>query len=267
MYIDSHCHIHFSALSRRLAEVFSNMKKNDVSHALVVSISLDDIPDVLRLAEEHAHLYAAVGVHPADKKSRQPDVDTLVEYARHPKVVAIGETGLDYHHVKGDRKWQFERFRTQIRASRACGKPLVIHAREAAEDVIRILKEEKAGTDAGGFGGVMHCFNETLPVARAAMDMGFYISFSGVVTYPNARELQHVARLIPMNRLLIETDSPYLAPQSIRGKQNEPAYVTEVAAQLARIKSVSVARIAEASSHNFFRLFGLSAQTEAKNAV
>lgn len=258
MYVDSHCHIHFPALSRRLDEVLAAMKKNSVSHALVVSISLDDIPDVLRLAEQYPHLYAAVGVHPANQKSRQPDVETLVEYARHPKVVAIGETGLDYHHVKGDREWQFERFRIQIRASRACGKPLVIHAREAADDVIRVLKEEKAGTDAGGFGGIMHCFNETLPVARAAMDMGFYISFSGVVTYPNARELQHVARLIPMDRLLIETDSPYLAPQSIRGKQNEPAYVTEVAAQLARIKGVSVARIAEASSRNFFRLFGLS---------
>lgn len=266
MYVDSHCHIHFPAFSGRIAEVLSGMKKNGVSHALIVSISLDDIPDVLRLAEQYPHLYAAVGVHPASQKSRQPDVETLVEYARHPKVVAIGETGLDYHHVKGDRKWQFERFRIQIRASRACGKPLVIHAREAADDVIRILKEEKAGTDTGGFGGIMHCFNETLPVARAAMDMGFYISFSGVVTYPNARELQHVARLIPMDRLLIETDSPYLAPQSIRGKQNEPAYVTEVAAQLARIKGVSAARIAEASSRNFFRLFGLSEENVSGKA-
>lgn len=257
MYIDSHCHIHFPALFGRIAEVLSGMKKNGVSHALVVSISLDDIPDVLRLVEQYPHLYAAVGVHPANPKSRQPDVETLVEYARHPKVVAIGETGLDYHHVKGDRKWQFERFRTQIQASRVCGKPLIIHAREAADDVIRILQEEKAGTNAGGFGGIMHCFNETLPVAKAAMDMGFYISFSGVVTYPNARELQHVARLIPIDRLLIETDSPYLAPQSIRGRQNEPAYVTEVAAQLARIKGVPVARIAEASSRNFFRLFGI----------
>ncbi|MDR0933797.1 MAG: TatD family hydrolase, partial [Burkholderiaceae bacterium] len=198
MYIDSHCHIHFPALAKRLPEVLSNMKKNSVSHALVVSISLNDIPDVLRLAERHEHLYAAVGVHPGRKESKQPDVKTLVEYAKHPKVVAIGETGLDYFHVKGDREWQFERFRTHIRASRECGKPLIIHAREAADDVIKVLREEGAGTNAGGFGGIMHCFNETMPIARAAMEMGFYISFSGVVTYPNARELQHVARLIPL---------------------------------------------------------------------
>jgi TatD DNase family protein len=184
-------------------------------------------------------------------------VKTLVEYAKHPKVIAIGETGLDYHHVKGERDWQFERFRTHIHASRECGKPLIIHAREAADDVIRVLKEEGAGTDNGGFGGIMHCFNETMPIAKAAMEMGFYISFSGVVTYPNARELQHVARLIPLNRLLIETDSPYLSPQSIRGKQNEPAYVAEVAEQLAKIKGVPVARIARESAQNFFRLFGL----------
>ncbi len=260
MYVDSHCHIHFPALAKRLPEVLSNMKKRGVSHALVVSISLNDIPDVLRLVEKHDNLYAAVGVHPARKENKQPDVKTLVEYARHPKVVAIGETGLDYHHVKGDRDWQFERFRTQIRAAKECGKPLIIHARKAADDVIRVLQEEGAGTDAGGFGGIMHCFNETMPIAKAAMDMGFYISFSGVLTYPNARELHHVARLIPLNRILIETDAPYLAPQSIRGKQNEPAYVTDVAEQLAKIKGISVARIAKESKQNFFRLFNLKEQ-------
>ncbi|NLC24865.1 TatD family hydrolase [Oxalobacter vibrioformis] len=266
MYVDSHCHIHFPALAKRLPEVLSNMKKNSVSHALVVSISLNDIPDVLKLCEQHDNLYAAVGVHPGRKENKQPDVKTLVEYAKHPKVVAIGETGLDYHHVKGDRDWQFERFRIQIRASRECGKPLIIHAREAADDVIRVLKEEGAGTDAGGYGGIMHCFNETMPIAKAAMEMGFYISFSGVITYPNARELQHVARLIPLNRILIETDAPYLSPQSIRGKQNEPAYVSEVAAQLAKIKGVPVARIARESAQNFFRLFGLTHLLEAEKA-
>lgn len=265
MYVDSHCHIHFPALAKRLPEVLSNMKKKGVSHALVVSISLDDIPDVIRLAEQNPQLYAAVGVHPGRKESRQPDVKTLVEYASHPKVVAIGETGLDYYHVKGDRDWQLERFRIHIEASRQCRKPLIIHAREAADDVIKILKEEGAGTDAGGYGGIMHCFNETMPIAKAAMDMGFYISFSGVITYPNARELQHIARLIPLNRLLIETDAPYLSPQSIRGKQNEPAYVTEVAAQLAKIKGIPVARVAKESTQNFFRLFDLTSLLETES--
>lgn len=260
MFVDSHCHIHFPSLAKRLPEVLSNMQKQKVSHALVVSISLNDIPSVLELAEQYDFLYAAVGVHPADQKSQQPDVKTLVQYAKHPKVVAIGETGLDYYHVKGERDWQFERFRTQIRASRECGKPLIIHSRQAADDVIRVLQEEKAGIHDGGFGGIMHCFSETMPIAKAAMEMGFYISFSGVVTYPNARELQHVARLIPLNKILIETDSPYLAPQSKRGKQNEPANVVEVAEQLAKIKGIPVARIARESTRNFFTLFKLQEQ-------
>lgn len=257
MYVDSHCHIHFPALAKRLPQVLQNMEKAGVSHALCVSISLNDIPAVLELAEKYDNIHAAVGVHPGRKDTPEPDVKTLVELAKHPKVVAIGETGLDYHHVKGDRKWQENRFRVHIRAAKECGKPLIIHAREAADDVLNILKEEGAGTDAGGYGGIMHCFVETLENAKAAMTMGFYISFSGVITYPTAKELQHTARLIPLDRMLIETDSPYLSPQAYRGKTNEPAYVVTVAEHLAKLKGIPVARLAKQTSDNYFRLFNI----------
>jgi TatD DNase family protein len=243
---------------KRMPEVLANMKKSKVSHALCVAVSLADASRALALAEKHSFLYATVGVHPGRKDSPEPDVETLVSLAKHPKVVAIGETGLDYFHVKKDREWQHERFRVQIRAARACNKPLIIHAREAADDVIRIMQEEGAGTDKGGPGGVMHCFNETLPIAKAAMEMGFYISFSGVVTFPNAKELQKVACAIPLERMMIETDSPYLAPVPYRGKTNEPAYVALIGEFMAKLKGVPLARLAGETSKNFFTLFDIA---------
>jgi len=257
MFIDSHCHIHFPDLAKRMPEVLEHMKQSQVSHALCVSISLNDIPRVLALAEKYPFIYAAVGVHPGRKDTPEPTVEKLVSLAKHPKVVAIGETGLDYFHVKGEREWQHERFRVHIRAARACGKPIIIHAREAADDVIRIMQEEGAGTDKGGPGGVMHCFNETMPIAKAAMAMGFYISFAGVVTFGNAKELQRVARSIPLEKMLIETDSPYLTPNPHRGKTNEPAYVALVGEYLAKLKGIPVAKLASQTSSNFFTLFGI----------
>ena len=251
MYVDSHCHIHLRELVQRQDEVLRNMATNKVSHALCVTISLADFPAALALAEKHDNIHTTVGVHPNPdpKDVGEIDIDKLVELARHPKVVAIGETGLDYYRVKPRQKWQWDRFRAQIRASRKVGKPLVIHTRQAAE--------EGAGLDKGGFGGIMHCFSETMPIAKAALDMGFYISFSGVLTYPASKNLRSLARLIPLDRVLIETDCPWLTPQPWRGKTNEPAFVTEVAKQLAMVKGMSVERIARHTAENYFRLFGL----------
>ena len=257
MNIDSHCHIHLRDLKNRQDEVLRNMAANKVSHALCVTISLEDFPQVKALAEKHEHLHGTVGVHPGPKNVKEPDVETLVKLSMHPKIVAIGETGLDYHHVEPRQKWQMDRFRTHIAASRDCGKPLIIHTRKAADDTIQMLREEGAGLDKGGFGGIMHCFSESGKIARAALDMGFYISFSGVLTYPGSKDLRSVARLIPLDRILIETDSPYLSPQAYRGKTNEPAYVIEVAKQLAMLKGMPVERIARHTSENYFRLFGI----------
>lgn len=259
MYVDSHCHIHLRELAQRQDEVLRNMAANKVSHALCVTISLADFPAALALAEKHDNIHTTVGVHPNPdpKDVGEIDIDKLVELARHPKVVAIGETGLDYYRVKPRQKWQWDRFRAQIRASRKVGKPLVIHTRHAAEDTIQVLQEEGAGLDKGGFGGIMHCFSETMPIAKAALDMGFYISFSGVLTYPASKNLRSLARLIPLDRVLIETDCPWLTPQPWRGKTNEPAFVTEVAKQLAMVKGMSVERIARHTAENYFRLFGL----------
>jgi TatD DNase family protein len=208
MYIDSHCHINFPELSTRLPEIFAKMADNKVSHALCVSVDLPDFPQVLELAEKYPHIFASVGVHPDYEQTPEPSVDELVRLSMHPKIIAIGETGLDYYRLQGDLEWQRERFRTHIRASRATGKPLIIHTRSAPEDTIRIMREEGAGTESGGAGGVMHCFTESLQVAEAAIEMGFYISFSGIVTFKSAKELQAVARAVPLARTLIETDSP-----------------------------------------------------------
>lgn len=258
MYIDSHCHIDFPELSARLPEILAKMADNQVSHALCVSVDLPDFPRVLKLAEEHDNVYASVGVHPDYEETPEPTVDDLVRLSQHPKVVAIGETGLDYYRLEGDLEWQRERFRTHIRASRATGKPLIIHTRSASEDTIRLMREEGAGTDAGGAGGVMHCFTESLEVARAAMEMGFYISFSGIVTFKNAKELQAVAREVPLERMLIETDSPYLAPVPHRGKMNEPGFVKHVAEFLSTLKGVSLEELAERTTGNFFELFKIA---------
>lgn len=259
MFIDSHCHIDFPELSDRLPDILQKMRDNQVSHALCVSVTMPEFPRVLALAESHPHLYASVGVHPDYEQTEEPSVDDLVRLAAHPRIVAIGETGLDYYRLSGDLEWQRDRFRTHIRASRACGKPLIIHTRSAADDTLRLMRDEGAGTVDGGAGGVMHCFTESLEVAEAAMALGFYISFSGIVTFKSARALQDVARAVPLERMLIETDSPYLAPVPVRGKTNEPAYVRHVAEYLAELKGVPLATVGDVTSANFRSLFGLSA--------
>ena len=255
MFIDSHCHINFPELAARLPEILRKMSDNEVSHALCVSVELSTLPHILTLAETHPQVYASVGVHPDYEDTEEPSVERLVGLAEHPRVVAIGETGLDYYRLKGDLEWQRNRFRTHIRASRTTGKPLIIHTRSASEDTLRILREEKAGTDQGGAAGVMHCFTESLEVAQAAIAMGFYISFSGIVTFKNAKELQAVAREVPLERMLIETDSPYLAPVPMRGKTNEPGFVRHVAEFLSDLKGIPLPDLAQATSENFRSLF------------
>ncbi|OJX06635.1 MAG: DNAase [Burkholderiales bacterium 70-64] len=251
MLVDSHCHLDFPELAPRLDEVLAQMAAHDVGHALCVCVALDDFERVLGVAQRDARLSASVGVHPDSPRTREPDVDTLVGLAAHPKVVAIGETGLDYYRTQGDTEWQRERFRVHIRAARRCGRPLIVHTRAAAADTIRLMREE----DAGAAGGVMHCFTEDWDTARAALDLGFHISFSGIVTFRSAAALREVAAKVPADRLLVETDSPYLAPVPHRGKTNEPAYVRFVAACLAELRAVSPACIADITTENFFNLF------------
>lgn len=241
-----------------MPEILGKMAENEVSHALCVSVDLPHFPSVLELAERHPNIYASVGVHPDYEDTPEPTVDDLIRLADNSRIVAIGETGLDYYRLEGDLEWQRERFRTHIRASRATGKPLIIHTRAASEDTIRIMREEGAGTDAGGAAGVMHCFTESLEVAKAAMEMGFYISFSGIVTFKSAKDLQAVAREVPLEHMLIETDSPYLAPVPHRGKVNEPALVRHVAEYLATLKGVPVEQIAQKTTDNFFNLFKIA---------
>lgn len=251
MYIDSHCHINFPDLVVKLPEMFDLMAANQVSHALCISVELEKFPEIRALAEAHANVYASVGVHPDHEDCTEPTVEELVTLADHPKVVAIGETGLDYFRLTGDLEWQRERFRTHIRAARACNKPLVIHTRAAAEDTLRIMREERAGEA----GGVMHCFTESMAVAEAAIEQGFYISFSGIVTFKSATALREVAAATPLDRILIETDSPYLAPVPHRGRTNQPGYVKHVAEEVARVRGMTAEAVGEASSRNFFRLF------------
>lgn len=252
MLVDSHCHIDFPDYPEGVEGVLAHMQREGVSHALCVSVSLERLPGILALAEAHAPLFASVGVHPDHEDAREPDVEELVNLAGHPKVVAIGETGLDYYRSQREAvEWQRQRFRVHIRAARESGKPLIIHTRSAAADTLAIMAEEGAGQA----GGVMHCFTESQEVADAALEMGFYISFSGIVTFKNARDLKEVARRVPLDRLLVETDSPYLAPVPHRGKRNEPAFVRHVAAEIADLKGISFDAVAEASTRNFFRLF------------
>jgi TatD DNase family protein len=255
MYIDSHCHINFPELAARMPELLAKMAENRVTHALCVSVDLPDFPQVLALAEQYPHIFASVGVHPDYVDTPEPTVEQLVTLSDHPKIVAIGETGLDYFRLEGDLEWQRERFRTHIKASRITRKPLIIHTRAASADTIRLMREEGAGTGDGGVAGVMHCFTESLEVAEAALDMGFYISFSGIVTFKSARELQAVARAVPLERILIETDSPYLAPVPHRGKMNEPGFVCHVAEFIATLKDIPLATVAEQTTNNFFNLF------------
>ena len=251
MFVDSHCHLDFPDLAADLPAVLEAMAAARVTHALCISVNLPEWPAVHALAMAHPHLYATVGVHPDYEDTSEPSVDDLVALAARPKTVAIGETGLDYYRLTGDLEWQRQRFRTHVRAARRAGRPLVIHTRSAAADTLAIMREEGAGEA----GGVMHCFTETWDVARAALDLGFHISFSGIVTFRNAKELKEIAQRVPLDRMLIETDAPYLAPVPHRGKRNEPAFVPHVAAEIARLRGVPVETIAAATSANFFRLF------------
>jgi TatD DNase family protein len=251
MLIDSHCHIDFEEYAGRIPQILEGMARNQVTHALCVCVNLADFPRVLALAESHSQLFASVGVHPDQVEDASPKVNDLVLRARHAKIVAIGETGLDYYRQNGDLEWQRARFRTHIRAARECGKPLIIHTREAGEDTLRIMREEGASQT----GGVMHCFTETLELARAAIELNFYISFSGIVTFKNALAIKEVAKSVPLERMLIETDSPYLAPVPQRGKTNQPGWVRHVAEEIARLRGISLEEVAEATTANFFRLF------------
>ncbi|MDX8400968.1 MAG: TatD family hydrolase [Gallionellaceae bacterium] len=251
MFIDSHCHLYSPEFAENIDEIMANMKLNDVTHALCVSVQLDQFPVILKLLEQYENLYASVGVHPDFEIDIEPSQAELVRLSKHPRVVAIGETGLDYCRLKGDLEWQRERFRTHIRAANEVNKPLIIHTREAAADTLRIMQEENAGQA----GGVMHCFTESIEVAEAAIEQGFYISFSGIVTFKKATSIKEVAQKIPLERILIETDSPYLAPVPHRGKTNQPAFVKHVAEEIAQLRNISIEELGLATSNNFKRLF------------
>ena len=259
MFVDSHCHLDFPELAADLPQLLAAMREHGVTHALCIGVDLPAWPNVVALARAHANLYATVGVHPDYTDTPEPTVAGLVALAATPKVVAIGETGLDYYRLQGDLAWQRERFRTHIRAARETGKPLVIHTRAAAEDTLAIMRDERAAEA----GGVMHCFTESWDVARAALDLGFHISFSGIVTFRNAVELKDVARRVPLDRMLIETDSPYLAPVPHRGKRNQPAWVRHVGEEIARLRGIATEAVAAATSANFFRLFNIEPASHA----
>lgn len=263
MFTDSHCHLTFPELVSDFPAVRAAMAAAQVTRALCISTTMEEFPQVQALAARHDGLWASVGVHPDSEDVHEPTEAELVAATLLPKVVAIGETGLDYYQMderKGGRTiadlgWQRDRFRTHIRAARRTGLPLVIHTRSSSDDTLAILREEGEEGGAGSAGGVFHCFTETREVARAALDLGFYVSLSGIVTFKSARELHEVATLVPEDRLLIETDSPYLAPVPFRGKTNTPAYVPHVAAKVAELRGVDVSHIARITSDNFTRLF------------
>lgn len=251
MLVDSHCHLNFPELAENLPAIKQSMQDNEVGYALCISVTLPDFPQVLALAEANENFYASVGVHPDYEDIDEPSVETLLKLANHPKVIAIGETGLDYFRLTGDLEWQRTRFRTHIRAAIGCEKPLIIHTRNAAEDTLRIMCEENAQQ----VGGVMHCFTEGLDVALQAIELGFYISFSGIVTFKNAISIKEVAQKIPLNKILVETDSPYLAPIPYRGKINQPSYVKYVAEEIAKLRGISFEEVSAATTENFFQLF------------
>lgn len=253
MLIDSHCHINFPELASDLEGVLARMHAHGVTHALCVSVNLEELPQVLEVARRFAGVYASVGVHPDHEGGEEPSEPRLCALANEQKVVAIGETGLDYYRQTGDTEWQRSRFRTHIRAARACGKPLIIHTRSAAADTLAIMRTE--GAEA--VGGVMHCFTESWEVAEEALAMNFHISFSGIVTFKNAVEIKEVARRVPLERMLIETDAPYLAPVPFRGKRNEPSYVRFVAEEIAKLRGIPLQDVEMATSTNFLSLFNV----------
>jgi TatD DNase family protein len=263
MFVDSHCHLSFPELASQLPQIRQAMADAGVDRALCICTTLEEFESVHALAMQFDNFWASAGVHPDNEGIAEPSVDKLLELAARPRVVAIGETGLDYYQMEerkggrsvADLEWQRERFRTHIRAARRCGKPLVIHTRDSSADTIAILKEEGEDGSPGCAGGVFHCFTETAEVARAALDLGFYISFSGILTFKSAADLREVARFVPEDRLLIETDSPYLAPVPYRGKLNNPSYVSYVAKQVAELRGMSPEAVGELTSRNFEALF------------
>ncbi|MDO8347539.1 MAG: TatD family hydrolase [Rugosibacter sp.] len=253
MLVDSHCHLDFPDFQGKEEQLLAAMSEHGVGSALIAGVTLERFPGVIALVERFKNLYAGVGVHPDTEEGEEPSIERLIGLAAHPRVVAIGETGLDYFRLQGDMEWQRERFRTHVRAAKQCRKPLIIHTREAAADTLRLLVEEQAAE----VGGVFHCFTETPEVARAALDIGFHISISGIVTFKNAQQIKEVATFVPLDRLLVETDSPYLAPVPYRGKQNQPAWVRHVAEEVARLRGIGVDNLAAATTANFCRLFGV----------
>jgi TatD DNase family protein len=257
MLIDSHCHLDrldLTPFDGELTNALAFAKERGVARFLCVAIDMENVHTVIDIAQKHPEIYASVGVHLNEREHGEPTVEELLELAANDKVIAIGETGLDYFRSEGDLAWQHQRFRNHIAAAKACNKPLIIHCREARDDTMRILAEE--GADA--VGGIMHCFVEDLATAERAMELGFYISFSGIVTFNSAKELKEVAKVVPADRILVETDAPYLAPVPYRGKSNQPAYVREVAEYIAELRGVSYLEIAEQSGENFNRLFRLN---------
>ncbi len=270
MYIDSHCHLNFPELKNQIKDIRAAMATAKVTHAMVISTTLEEFPSVHELATTYDNFWATVGVHPDNETMetvdgalvniQEPTVEDLLTRAALPKVVGIGETGLDYYRLNGrtiaDMEWQRERFRVHIRAAQICQKPLIIHTRSSADDTMAILREMgEDGTSGHRAGGVFHCFTESVDVARVALDLGFYISFSGIVTFKNALSIKESAAFVPLDRCLIETDSPYLAPTPYRGKTNTPAYVPYVATELARLKGISVEEVARVTGDNYFNLF------------
>lgn len=256
MLVDSHCHldrIDLEPFDNDLANALKFAEDNGVERFLCVAIDRGNIPDVIAIAERFDNVYASVGVHPNEEDPVEVSAEELLRLADHPKVIAIGETGLDYFRSEGDLEWQKQRFRNHIAAAKTCQKPLIIHSREAREDTIRLMQEEGAAEA----GGIMHCFVEDWETARLAMEMGFYISFSGIVTFKNAEPLREVAKQVPSEMLLVETDSPYLAPVPHRGKSNQPAYVRNVAEMLAELRGESFESLAKQTTDNFNRLFNL----------
>ncbi len=259
MFIDSHCHLSFPELTQQLPDILSAIPQAQVDEAICICTTMEEFPAVHGLATSHAQLWSTVGVHPDTEGQHEPSLDELVQGAQLPRVVAIGETGLDYYRLNGrslaDMEWQRERFRTHIRAARAVGKPLVIHTRSSSADTLRVLDEE-GGEQAGG---VFHCFTESAEVAQAAIERGYYISFSGIVSFKNAQDLRDLAKALPPDRILIETDSPYLAPVPFRGKLNTPALVPHVAKALAEALGCSVDELAALTTANTRSLFKLPA--------
>ena len=254
MFVDSHCHLNKLDLSLHdnlLDNPVNAAKEVGVSHILCIGIDLETMDEVIGVAERFSQVYATVGTHPLYQESREPTLDALLQYAQHPKVVGIGETGLDYYYCAKDNDWQMRRFEVHIDAAKTCGLPLIIHTRDARQETIACLRERGENQ----VKGVMHCFTESLEMAQQAVELGFYISISGIVTFRSADELREVVKAIPLERLLIETDAPWLAPVPYRGKENRPEYVVEVAKKIAELKQTTVEEVAKTTTENFFRLF------------